>query len=116
MHSTTIYLHATASPTLFHGMAAHASSQGCLHSIRSSIMQLLIRGRPCTFQSNMSIQFDDGAEITMLRRERPWVMLDTDNHPLFLVTGCETCKEPGRNCRSYTVLTPLLPLGRTPAS
>lgn len=85
-------------------------------SIRSSIMQLLIRGRPCTFQSNMSIQFDDGAEITMLRRERPWVMLDTDNHPLFLVTGCETCKEPGRNCRSYTVLTPLLPLGRTPAS
>jgi hypothetical protein len=62
----------------------------------------------------MSIQFDDGMTITMQRRERPWVMLDRNRHPLFLVTGCETCKQPAKDCRSYTVLTPLLPLGRLP--
>merc|ERR1712100_381289 len=57
---------------------------------------------------NMSIVFDDGMHITMLRRERPWLLLDADGHPLFLVTGCETCGDGNQNCRSYTVLTPLL--------
>jgi len=61
---------------------------------------------------NMSVDFDDGVHVDMLRRERPWLMLDGHGHPMFLVTGCETCEAPEKNCRSYTVLTPLLPLGR----
>jgi hypothetical protein len=63
----------------------------------------------------MMIEFDDGMRVDVLRRERPWLMLDTDGHPLFLLTGCETCGVEHTNCRSYTVLTPLLPLGRSPA-
>ena len=69
---------------------------------------------------NMSVPFDDNLAVEMLRRERPWLMLDTDGHPLHLVTGCEShCKVVNNTqtgCHSYTVLTPLLPLGRTPAS
>ena len=64
---------------------------------------------------NMSIGFHDGQHVEVMRRERPWVMLDTEGHPLHLVTGCETCGAGNKNCRSYTVLTPLLPLGRAPA-
>lgn len=63
----------------------------------------------------MTILFDDGKTVVMQRRERPWLMLDTDGHPLHLATGCETCGAGNKNCRSYTVLTPLLPLGRTSA-
>jgi hypothetical protein len=65
---------------------------------------------------NMTILFDDGMTVEMMRRERPWVMLDVDGFPLYLVTGCETCGAGNKNCRSYTVFTPLLPLGREPAS
>ena len=43
---------------------------------------------------NMTILFDDGMAVEVMRRERPWVMLDTDGYPLYLVTGCETCDEP----------------------
>ena len=62
----------------------------------------------------MSITFHDGKQIQMMRRERPWLMLDMEGHPLHLVTGCETCESGNEKCRSYTVLTPLLPLGRAP--
>ena len=62
----------------------------------------------------MTVTFHDGKQIQMMRRERPWVMLDTEGYPLHLVTGCETCGSENKNCRSYTVLTPLLPLGRAP--
>ena len=65
---------------------------------------------------NMSITFADGMTVTVLRRERPWLMFDTEGHPLYLVTGCETCGAGQKNCRSYSVLTPLRPLGRTPAA
>ena len=65
---------------------------------------------------NMSISYQDGMYQLVRRRERPWLMLDQNGNPLHLVTGCEACQPDHTACRSFTVLTPLLPLDRTPAA
>jgi len=94
--------------------------------VRAAVLLMLLLGclrAPATLAdagSRSVDQFDDGLSVTTGRRERPWLMLDTNGHPLFLVTGCESnchvVNKQNVGCRSYTVMTPLLPLGRTPAS
>ena len=34
----------------------------------------------------MEVQFDDGRSVKMMRRERPWLQLDEDGHPLYRST------------------------------
>jgi hypothetical protein len=64
----------------------------------------------------MSIKFTDGKVVVVDRRERPSLVLDTNNNPLYLVTGVQTQAHDLSSCTSYTVFTELLPKGRRPAT
>ena len=77
----------------------------------------------CVRISGSTLRGDDGSGSAHVntttvvdRRERPFLVLDHNHMPLYLITGVQTDynSHTPQGCRSYTVLTHIGPSGRAP--